>query len=808
MKRKARQISGFILAMLFVICTYIPAARALSITNEAELNLDVMFVMDRSGSMKYSDPDGLAMEASQLFTSMCKEGSCRAGYVMYTTQVLASQGLTDISGIQNREAFKRLMTASGKVDDGDTDPARGMARALELMTNSDTLDGNHNPLIIMLSDGNTDLPNGERTVAESDQHMSEITAQLAELSIPVYTIGLNFDGTLNESYLSNISNTTGGKSFAITSATEIPGTLSAIFADHINTNLTDLASFITDGSTRDVPVEIPNSSVFEANIVVQYTGAQPTLALRSPDGNQVAMNSDTCKMVVSTHYTLIKLIQPAMGTWMLSIGGAPGCNVTVSFLSSYNTVLVGEHSWTQLRAGNLYDYTAKLMLNDQVVEDEELFSGLKGVVYLKDVESGEVSEYPLSVSGSTLSGTFEIDKEASGKTYQIWAEASSEDGSLNKSTEAEQYEIELPAITLSEKGNAAISKTVMQLFAPKATISAADLIEGIDHLSLAVEKISYQDGSDSVFSVEGDTPLSTLTVTALAAGKGSCAVTVVDQDGQSVELNIEVNVISMWIPILAVLIVLAVISVLFLLRYRASFEALEGSIQVGFSTPQGTQSAAQFDLFVLAMGNSVVPLNVVFEEAKFHGMEQVMQFLKSSKLFGKKKRGILLKIGDPGKGCQISREGAQLKKGSTVSLYPNSILKIMLKSSSGEYQIILGLQGKGGSGGFGIGSSGGSFDSGSSGSFSGGSFDSGSGGSFSGGSFDSGSGGSFSGGSFDSGSSGSFDSGSSGSFSGGGFDSGSSGSFSGGGFDSGSSGSFSGGGFDSGNSGGFSDDKW
>lgn len=107
MKTKLRRSLSIILSMLMLICCFMPLAvnaendeSSVSASSEAaedsqdkkgfvdngSMNLDVMFVIDASGSMLQSDPKKVALDAFNLFADMCDE-TCRVGYVVYTHKI-------------------------------------------------------------------------------------------------------------------------------------------------------------------------------------------------------------------------------------------------------------------------------------------------------------------------------------------------------------------------------------------------------------------------------------------------------------------------------------------------------------------------------------------------------------------------------------------------------------------------------------------------------------------------------------------------------------------------------------------------
>lgn len=108
MKKKVRFLVMFLL-LIVTFTTAIPVkAKEETASTEDNLNLDVIYVIDGSGSMERADPKYMAPEAGKLFTELCAssaEGS-RAGFVYYSHVLLQSVGLTDLS--KGKDALQKI----------------------------------------------------------------------------------------------------------------------------------------------------------------------------------------------------------------------------------------------------------------------------------------------------------------------------------------------------------------------------------------------------------------------------------------------------------------------------------------------------------------------------------------------------------------------------------------------------------------------------------------------------------------------------------------------------------------------------
>lgn len=241
-KRKIEKVVSFLVSTLItaVYATSCIVFAESEITNETEefkfngdMNFDVVFVADASGSMKYADPKMISSQAMSLFMDMCDKNNCRAGYVVYSHELVDSHDLIELNNLASVEEIRNGIMNVEYLPDADTDIALGLTEAMRIQEKSSSGE-ERNPMIVLLSDGRTDLPKGPRTVEESDAELQQTIEQLTDESIPVYTIGLNYDGSVDSEQMKNIADSTGGKYSEAKDASELYNIIIDIFADYNN----------------------------------------------------------------------------------------------------------------------------------------------------------------------------------------------------------------------------------------------------------------------------------------------------------------------------------------------------------------------------------------------------------------------------------------------------------------------------------------------------------------------------------------------------------------------------------------------
>ena len=195
--------------------------------SEELIPIDAVLVLDVSRSMITADPDRIANEAMNMFIDMLEAGRDKVGIVAYAGHVTYSRGLTllceeETPHLQN--SIKNLEYASW------TDHPLGLLEAIRILEETYDFE-DRQQMIIFLTDGNLNVnPWGARTTAEAEYDKALAISQAQERGIPIYSIGLNFDGQLDRRYTEVIAYETGGLAFETSNAEDLPDIINAIFA--------------------------------------------------------------------------------------------------------------------------------------------------------------------------------------------------------------------------------------------------------------------------------------------------------------------------------------------------------------------------------------------------------------------------------------------------------------------------------------------------------------------------------------------------------------------------------------------------
>ncbi|WP_145324573.1 vWA domain-containing protein [Paenibacillus xylanexedens] len=404
--RKIRWLSGtmVLLAILTLLLpqALLPQAAAAQAQTSG---IDAVLVADVSNSMNTSDRDKISNEAMKMFIDMLPVQGDKVGIVAYTDQVEREKAMLEIQSDADKSSLKDFIDQLGRGP--YTDVSVGVTEAVNILNHG--ADPSHSPMIVLLADGNNDFNKTKgRTQAQSDADLAKAVKEAQDQGIPVYTIGLNADGKLNKNALADLAQQTGGKSFITDTPDDLPQILSEIFADHAKLNVVKLPSVTGNGSYQEVTVNVPNDSVLEANISIM--SSKPVeVQLTDPSGQAVDLKSDEAKLSTSKSYSLVKLLKPQEGDWKLRVKGAPKDSIDINLLFNYDLQLVVDPIKTKsYTKGDKVDLAAKLENGGQPLQDNDLYTDMKGTLVVKDVDTGKSEEQPLENTGSGFAGTFEV----------------------------------------------------------------------------------------------------------------------------------------------------------------------------------------------------------------------------------------------------------------------------------------------------------------------------------------------------------------------------------------------------------------
>jgi von Willebrand factor type A domain/FHA domain len=186
--------------------------------------VDVVTVLDISGSMKKNDPQLLLREVVSSFASRLAPDS-RLGIVLFAETAEVTLGLTAANApdftAQVAKSLERIDYRGRR-----TDIPAGVERALyELRTHGRPA---AQRLIILLTDGLVDVGNPAKDVERARWLREDLALQAQQSGIRIFGIALSEGADFQ--LMQSVAQTTGGEYFRVLAAADIPGTFEKISA--------------------------------------------------------------------------------------------------------------------------------------------------------------------------------------------------------------------------------------------------------------------------------------------------------------------------------------------------------------------------------------------------------------------------------------------------------------------------------------------------------------------------------------------------------------------------------------------------
>ena len=385
----------------------VPAGAVGATTGE----VDVVFLVDSSRSMAKSDPDMIRLEAIKLFSDLCTLGSTKIGFVLFGSDINYAQEPVPINTEADRADIKKTVDGLDELK-GTTDIGKAMLYAVDMLK-KDAYQGN-GKFIVFLSDGKTVITNesGGRTKEDSKADLEKAITDAKAAEIPVYTIGLNANGDVDEEELRYISASTyADDTYMTVSASDLSEILSDIYVRHTGAESYSLSSYTSIGGYHDTEFEIADGSVVAANLVIMHSGKLDDMKIYDGEGTEVKLGSESADLSENGDYALIKLYYPKPGKWKLSISSAEDTNVNINYILTRDYRLAFTiFTDKEVGAGTRLKLIASLTAPDGTqIEDENVLSKLVGQVIVRNTVTGDSVDVPLEREEFAFKGEYVLE---------------------------------------------------------------------------------------------------------------------------------------------------------------------------------------------------------------------------------------------------------------------------------------------------------------------------------------------------------------------------------------------------------------
>ncbi len=368
--------------------------------------IDVVLVMDSSGSMKKNDPLFLRIPAAKMLISLLGSGD-RAAVVSFSDRGYPIRYLTPVGGSDKGAALlKAVDRISSKGMYTNLYDALATGLKVLMMDRGEERVG----IIVLMSDGVMDVGDPE----EDERFMGKINGILKDMGsrgVRVYTIA--FTDQSDHVLLRRIAKTTGGFHHITTVDKDFQSAFTSIFEGIKMPDMLPLEDqkFLIDGSVREVTI-------------VASKGSQGvTIALQSPGGNVYSYSdkTDSIAWFQSPNFDMITVKEPVEGLWkiMYSEGNDRAYIIT-------DLKLAGEFKGSYVIRGQPVNIEAWLEMDERVVRRKEVLTTTDISFVIFDRKGGTLDIDSVEVKKGVYSGQFvpvetgryALRVRAKGKTFE------------------------------------------------------------------------------------------------------------------------------------------------------------------------------------------------------------------------------------------------------------------------------------------------------------------------------------------------------------------------------------------------------
>lgn len=384
-----------------------------SAEQESRAEYETVLLIDVSWSMNLSDETRLAIEAARAFAYYYPSyADLYISLVIYSSDACT---VLEKVNVCTDAGMKQYQACLDKIKDGSIQndfPAvqvwaglTNMGKAMELakgILDKSTAD---KKATLLFTDGKVDLekPTDE---AASEQAVISVSDAFMGQGIPVYCVGLNADGTVDEKFLKSISDKTGGETRVCTTDAELDGLFAKVFSLFVTGSYFDEDKVTEYETSPDVKTEhslnIYGQAIKEVNVALVCTSEIHQFYVKSADGTEVvnvdvtagSENIDATKCAINRNangkVVNIKLSNPSDGTWTVGMLSQTPGTVKVSEIFTNNLDIRCELP-AEIEEGKKVELLAKVYNSESntLIENERLYKDSALVVRATHIESGK-----------------------------------------------------------------------------------------------------------------------------------------------------------------------------------------------------------------------------------------------------------------------------------------------------------------------------------------------------------------------------------------------------------------------------------
>lgn len=273
-------------------------------SNKTMNKFNVVFVTDTSGSMKSTDPNQYRFEAIDLFVGLISNGGNYVGSVVFGDGVVSEYDINEVKNKSDKTAITddiKKQEASGWTDIGGA-----LTSAVNMLDSK----GNKEipSIIILLTDGNTEMSNDELTKTSIANKENALEAA-REKGYNIYSICLNTNNKANTSELKQIATATGGQFKEVSNAADLQDVFDLYYQMIYSTQSDEIMNAtVPEDGVLSREFNVADVGVEEVNIVI--FGNVDRCSITPPNGNAYSEAQVDDISYIAKSFRILKVVAP------------------------------------------------------------------------------------------------------------------------------------------------------------------------------------------------------------------------------------------------------------------------------------------------------------------------------------------------------------------------------------------------------------------------------------------------------------------------------------------------------------------
>lgn len=539
---------------------------------------NVVVVLDSSGSMIDTDPDGNRYEAIGLFINLLTECGNNIGGVVFSNEVLLSEDIVSADKQTVKDEFMEKLKSITPA--GWTNTGAGLETAVNMITEQGDIE--LPSVILYLSDGNTEMGSDDET-EDSLQRKADAIQKARENNIQVYSVCLNANQDADVTEMSQIAYATGGIFKEITSAADLKDAFNLFYETIYGTSTVQIGdATVPENGVVEKEFILPAFGVEEVNIIIY--GDVNNVQITNP--NNTVVNSTTVK---SNTYTIVKFSDVQEGNWKLTANGTPGTNVKVNMV--YNTDLTVQVDSNKDEIGHAVtaddelEIYANMVSNGETATQDNQYGGYEASLVVMDSYRNIIED---GIKMDVTGGRFSVKRKYEPGTYYFkvvlsgnYLSKESEELGAIVVTDAAEPE---PDPTETNTAPTPVKDTIEEnvYVIPFRDNTFKFDVDGIatdkedKELHYEIESSSFTEGEDYMFSDN------TIELTKYSLSKGAFTIRAYDSMGEYCDVELVINSVNVGLVTVIALAVTALIILIIvgIIVYNNSIISFKGMIEV------------------------------------------------------------------------------------------------------------------------------------------------------------------------------------------------------------------------------------